>query len=82
MFGDWFVGLDEVRIESKDTTFLKEVYYTVAVITHKAAQVPKDRKGSLYSATGSGLDAVERAVITAIHGSQACASRQQPDRHH
>jgi hypothetical protein len=29
-----------------------------------------DRRGTVYTATGSGLDAVERAVIVAIHGNQ------------
>jgi hypothetical protein len=69
MLGDWFIGIDEGSVQSADKSFLKEAYATVAVITHKA-QTPRDRRGTVYTATGSGLDAVERAVIVAIHDNQ------------
>lgn len=68
--GDWYIGLDESRVESSDTAFLKEMYSIDVIISRKTGIYAPDQTGEIYLDNLSGLDVLERQVISAIHGRQ------------
>ena len=68
--GDWYIGIDESRIESSDIAFLKEQFAIDAVISHRADRFPQDHWGEIYLQAINGLDAIERQVIQFLHGNQ------------
>jgi hypothetical protein len=84
-FGDWFIGLDEISVQSNDKSFLREVFAIKAVVTHRASHVPPDRYDELYELTGTSIETIERRVLTLIHDNQelrrlACRLANVPDK--
>jgi hypothetical protein len=68
--GEWYVGLDELRVESRDRGYLQEAYTIVAVISARTGRFAPDQRGSAYLQHLYGLEMLERQVITTIHGNQ------------
>lgn len=69
--GEYYVSLDEGRIQAGEKTHLREVFTINVWITKRTGQHPKDRWSEIYLKNTTGLDALERKVIVALHGNQA-----------
>lgn len=69
--GEFYVSLDEGRVQGSDRTHLKEIYTINIWITKRTGKYPPDKYAEVYLANAVGLDAIERKIIAALHGVQA-----------
>jgi hypothetical protein len=68
--GEWYVGLDELRVESVDQGFLQETFSIVAVVSARTGKFAPDQRGSIYLQHLYGLDTLERQIVVNLHGNQ------------
>ena len=69
--GAWFIGIDENRVESDERTAIVERFAIDVVLTVRTGVIPKDRADEIYLNNLFGLEPLERAVLTALHGQQS-----------
>lgn len=69
--GDKYIGLDEDSVVPTGKGHLKELNTIVVVITKRLTPESKLTYSQAYIKSASGLGAIERTVIAALHGVQA-----------
>lgn len=68
--GEYYISLDEARIQAGEKTHLREVYTINVWITKRTGKYPRDKWSEIYLQNATGLGALERKIIAAIHGRQ------------
>jgi hypothetical protein len=70
-FADWYVSIDESKVESTEHAFLREVFSIDVFITKRMGKFAQDRQNSAYLQAINGLDPLESTIKTTIHNSHA-----------
>lgn len=65
--GDWFVGIDEIEVNSTDKDKLRQVFSVGVWLTKKIGRFAPDRLDEAYTETTNGMLTVERAIIKNVH---------------
>lgn len=65
----WYVALDEGGVAADLRSGLQERYSMDVTISYRLGQFAPDRLRAAWEMTTTGMDAIERLVITTLHGS-------------
>lgn len=69
--GAWFIGVDELSVQSTEKEQLRQAFEIGVWITRRTGQFATGRGDEAYLETTRGLRDLERGVIRAVHNRQA-----------